>query len=302
MNLEILTFHQSHHVALLQLKAAAGPAFPCLSSTAAMRSRSIVVTEKQPEPSVNEVVVENRSNQHVFFLDGDILAGAKQDRVVNTSMVLPPNSTTPIPVSCLEHGRWSRAYADFSKSPHAAPSFLRAKKAAAVSHTAQSAKHFMGYQAEVWDDVATYHRQFRHLSRTGNLNDLYGTFGKDLQASAKYFGRNKDANGLAFFIGGRVASVDVFNNADLCGEYFEALLHAALLEGVRWHGERVDLSAQSAESFLHAIIVELKETKPRTYPGIGIGTQHRWVTNTHAAVQLRCKDSVIHYTVASSSR
>ena len=47
------------------------------------------------------------------ILDGEVLVGAKQNRVANLSIMLPPATDTVIPVSCVEACRWSYASDNF---------------------------------------------------------------------------------------------------------------------------------------------------------------------------------------------
>jgi len=61
---------------------------------------------------VPELAVVNDGDIHVLLLDGEELRGAKQNRMLNTTILLKPKSKTIIPVSCTEQGRWNYASAE----------------------------------------------------------------------------------------------------------------------------------------------------------------------------------------------
>ena len=54
-----------------------------------------------------DLKVINKSEVMVLILDGEELVGAKQNRIVNTTILIPAKETVLIPVSCVEQGRWS---------------------------------------------------------------------------------------------------------------------------------------------------------------------------------------------------
>ena len=72
----------------------------------AMDQQKVVVFETG---QVNELSIENRSNQDVYIQSGDIVKGGRQDRVLVTDLVLPAHSgKLPIAAFCVEHGRWTK--------------------------------------------------------------------------------------------------------------------------------------------------------------------------------------------------
>ncbi len=56
-----------------------------------------------------ELAFENASAEKILLVDGDELIGARQNRVVNISILVGGGQRVVIPVSCVEHGRWSYA-------------------------------------------------------------------------------------------------------------------------------------------------------------------------------------------------
>lgn len=77
-----------------------------LLSDEGIGSGSVTVEEVSEAGSVPDLLVENKGDVRVLFLEGEQLIGAKQNRVLNTSVLIAAHSKIKIPVSCVEQGRW----------------------------------------------------------------------------------------------------------------------------------------------------------------------------------------------------
>ena len=72
------------------------------------------ITEMSEQGSVPELRVTNKGTKPVFILDGEELVGAKQNRVVNLTILVPAKTTLNIPGVVLRRcppSSWSRAAA-----------------------------------------------------------------------------------------------------------------------------------------------------------------------------------------------
>lgn len=54
-----------------------------------------------------DLFLENISNHKIILLDGEELIGAKQNRILNTTVLVDKQTKLNIPVSCVEAGRWN---------------------------------------------------------------------------------------------------------------------------------------------------------------------------------------------------
>jgi hypothetical protein len=68
--------------------------------------------------SVPNLAVRNDGDTPVLLLHGEELIGAKQNRVVNVTMLVPAKTVLKIPVSCVEQGRWHFRSRKFGDSEH----------------------------------------------------------------------------------------------------------------------------------------------------------------------------------------
>jgi hypothetical protein len=90
----------------------------------ALDQQKIVVHEKG---AVNELVIENVSDDEVFIQSGDIVKGGQQDRLIASDLIVPPHSgKLTVMCFCVEQGRWQQrgkeAVARFSSSTLQLPS------------------------------------------------------------------------------------------------------------------------------------------------------------------------------------
>ena len=82
----------------------------------ALNEGHIMITEISENGSVPELKLFNMSESYILLLDGEELEGAKQNRVLNTTLLVYPKSELKVPVSCTEQGRWNRVSAAFHDS------------------------------------------------------------------------------------------------------------------------------------------------------------------------------------------
>jgi hypothetical protein len=107
-----------------------GPVYLTLKE--ALQQGTLTISEVTDGGSVPELKVINKGDMPVLLLDGEELAGAKQNRVLNTTILLDVNSETTIPVSCTEHGRWSYTSSHFGDSKVIMASNVRREKVRSV--------------------------------------------------------------------------------------------------------------------------------------------------------------------------
>nr|MBA2306385.1 TIGR02452 family protein [Acidobacteriota bacterium] len=112
------------------------------------------ITEIGQQGTVPELRVVNKSAKPVFILDGEELLGAKQNRVVNLSILVPAATKLTIPVSCVEAGRWRARSRAFTAAPRTQYATGRAKRMSQVTASMQMSGARSSDQAEVWADIA----------------------------------------------------------------------------------------------------------------------------------------------------
>ena len=121
----------------------------------ALRKGVARITETSPAGQVPFLLLKNTGDQPIIVLDGEEVVGGKQNRIINTTLVIMAGTSVKIPVSCIQAGRWQhqRAYFDSTGSVFRARS--RAVQKATVSASVRENGGFRSDQSAVWDEVST---------------------------------------------------------------------------------------------------------------------------------------------------
>ena len=139
----------------------------------ALADGSLNVTEVSAAGHVPELRVKNSGATPVLILDGEELVGAKQNRIVNVTVLVPPQSETVIPVSCIEAGRWAYSRPGFTAAGRVLNQKIRSRKAESVSKNLKKHRRRFSDQGAVWDGVSETLFSLGVRSPTQSLSDSF---------------------------------------------------------------------------------------------------------------------------------
>lgn len=264
----------------------------------ALAAGEVSVTEISEGGSVPELRLRNASDQAVLLLDGEELVGAKQNRVLNLTMLAPPKCELVIPVSCVEEGRWQHTSSEFSTEGRTLYAAGRAKKASQVTDSLRNVGERRASQHEVWNDLSMKFRRMGSESRTESMSDLYESYeerASGYQISLRDAGK---AIGAVFLINGAIRGMELFDSAKTFHELYPKLnrsyaldaIDDAIYDGIDKESQEDDAESMTVDGFLEAI----RSAEGTSHLAIGEGEDIRISGHELAGGALVARDRLIH--------
>lgn len=292
MKIENLIYTKRGLISTVQFLTDDAGRFNYISLRTALRSGRFEVKEIGESGSVKDLKVFNNSDQFVFISDGDILEGAKQNRVLNASVLLKPESVTVIPVSCVEAGRWRYTTSNFEASPYYEPGMMRAAKLKTVSSYLKTGHRHASDQSEVWSNVADYEKRKKSDSMTSNLSDI---FHSEMEIKGKKLNDifpEAGCNGTAIFIGPHLISIESFNSPKVYAEYFPKLVNSAVMDTDLYEYREIDESVAKEE--VMNVLSRLSRLPFEEHKAVAAGLERRYTCNEMASYNLDMNNINIH--------
>jgi hypothetical protein len=233
----------------------------------ALQQKKVVITEKGNGGEVNSLFIENRSRDTIIINAGEVIKGGQQDRVINTDLVLYPNSgKTDLSVFCVEHGRWSeRDEVIVNRAPGtqiSAPKFDGYYNFSTMSLRKVVEKD--KDQSKVWSKVSEINAQ----NKSANYTDTYAALEESAEYKAKLnkyisFFKDKikvqqDIVGVVVVTGNKVIGADIFASHDLFVQNFEGLVYSYATEAII-NGKPVSISQATVDKYIHDLLADEKK-------------------------------------------
>lgn len=240
-------------------------------SDEAINKGTVTVEEISEAGSVPDLSVDNKGDLRVLFLEGEELVGAKQNRVLNTSVLIAAHSKSKIPVSCVESGRWRYKSRQFGSGGTHSPSMLRRVLKASVTKSVRAKSGHRSDQGEVWEEVARQQEALGAFSGTSAMSDTFETHRKRLDEFREKLQYVEGAVGAAVAINGRLVTIDLFDKPMTCGRVWARLLSGAILDALEV--EQPDQQAERAD--VERTLASLGNLSWEPSEAIGEGEEYR---------------------------
>ena len=191
-----------------------------------LKSGKVKVTELKNE-QVSKLMIENTSELPLFLQEGDRVTGGKQDRTVQSSLVIAANSgQQAIPAFCIEQSRW--------REGATGKAFVGNANIGYASNGVRFASKLAANQGRVWQQVAEQKAALQKKVGTDNdttsLNEaidsdkIVNTTKEYKEALGKVLAKHSDAVGVAFALDGALTEVNVFPGNPLLSKVYPRLL------------------------------------------------------------------------------
>ena len=291
LNIELGKLQSFKNMGIIPLSTSVNHDPEYITLKEALEKNQLTVKEVSHGGSVPELKVINNAEIHILLLDGEELVGAKQDRVLNTTILLKKKSETIIPVSCTEHGRWSYVSEEFTDSGTVMSPKIRMLKARSVSASLHESRQYRSDQGAVWDAIDEMSEEAGVSSSTGAMKDVFESRLKELDEYLKAFKCMPDQKGMLVLFDGAVVGLDIVSR-----ESAYKVLHAKLVKSYAMEAilQKKENAAKSKNDKAKAFIKEASSCGEKKYESIGNGWDYRYEGKKVVGSALLYQKKVIH--------
>jgi hypothetical protein len=246
------------------------------------------ITEVDEAGSVPQLKVANLADWPLLLLDGEELVGAKQNRVLNTTVLAGAKSELTIPVSCVEQGRWGYRGRHFAPGDASLFASVRQKKAAWVTRSARAGRGHMADQGGVWDELASKAAKHGVASPTGAMRDFYLRYEEDMAAARRTLAPVSGQVGALVYLSGRWVGMDLLAGARLFSRAWPRLCAGYAADAIgRKSSSRLTRSPG-------AVLATLSRCPAEKTSAVGLGTEYRFTGTRVTGAALVAEDRVAH--------
>lgn len=307
---------------------------PYLLLDEAVQSKLLDISEVSEAGVVANLLATNLSPKPVLLFDGEELKGAKQNRILNATILVPAGAKLTLPVSCVEQGRWRYEAAGFAPSgealfakarlkkaermagarravharranasfapdlaPELAPDLSEAGPIRASARRAEALGDFDADQGAVWDDVKEALRETGTRSASSAMHDSYVLRREEIERLSSAFVPADDQVGAVFYIDGRAAGIEVAGSPRAFGAIFGKIVRSYCLNAL---GQKPPFELPAPEA-VKSFIAAVTGLDQMVSPSVGMGEDVRLDGPSACGSALLSEGHVVHLSAFSKA-
>lgn len=238
--------HSFRALTLIPLFPAEAPEFDYIGLDEAV-ARGLGITELGRDGVVEALWVDNPLDENVLLYEGEELAGAKQNRILDKITLVHARIPAKVPVKCVERGRWSHRSEQLEPAPRVAyPSLRRAKRDG---------------QGAVWANISAKQARLSVASPTDASEQMYLSRSMSLDEYERALPRVDGQSGVIVGIGGALVCLDFVSRSDVFAGLYQKLLRSYALDAIESRSHR-PLSSAAVGRFLGELELVLVDIEP----------------------------------------
>ena len=282
------------NLTLFAIKGSNNTSFHYITLSQAYENKVVEVKETSEEGSVSELLFINNSDTPILIIEGQELLGAKQNRIINVSILVPAHISMVIPVSCCERSRWGfRSNREFSLSDRMTFSKARRNKMRSVNERWESGDTADSDQQEVWQDMDVKFAKMNVNSSTDSMGDFYDTYSERINQYVKSFASENDDKGIIAAINGKIVSMEFFDRNTAFKDNLSKIIRGLAADAIEEQKTSLIATKKQAEDFVENV----HASRINELGSIGLGSQYRINGDSQLGQTLIFNNHIVHFIV-----
>ena len=260
-----------------------------LSFSEAIAKNQVQISEVNKEGLLTKLSVSNKSSDNIIILNGELIIGTqiRQDRIVDSTVLIPGYATVLINTFCGEQYRWSpRLSNKISTSESLYFSSGRANNAADINTK-------LSKQCRIWSEISEKISDFNVKSFTNSVDQIYKKKKVNVEEIVNFFKIPSEAVGVALGINNQLVNIDIFSNNCMLQIYLPKIIRSIALDSFKKISKKSYLKKKDVHRFLRQIHQANKQ-KRQVVEG-ALGEELQFNSESVAGSILYHKEQTVHF-------
>ena len=265
------------------------------------------VEELDGDASVNDILFRNKSEKFALLFEGEEFLGAMQNRILNVSIFVTPQTKQRVPVSCVEAGRWHHRHKDREKQQFRAANRMHYARGRAFENQAVSAnldlnQQYRSDQSGIWSDIELKSRRMNASSPSSASDAMYVSSESKIDDYVKSFKQAPSQVGSVFLIDGAVSGLELFATESTHERMIQKLIRSYALDAIDSSLSSGIDTVEPSRKFTKKQCVQatedftkkLKSSWTKRFDGVCVGENYRFKDEQITGGALVHEDQLLH--------